>query len=61
MLFDQTIDNRAACRQAAESRLLLLSHEAAVAVHVGAEHSGELAFHKHLGTAILLSINSEKH
>ena len=28
-----------------QRRLLILSHEAAVAVHVGAEYGGELALH----------------
>ncbi len=40
-----TVDNLAGCGRAAKSRLLFLSHEAAIAVHVSAEDCGELPFH----------------
>ena len=48
VLFDEPIDYRAMCRQGADRRLFVLPHEATVAVDVGAEDGGELAFHTHL-------------
>jgi hypothetical protein len=44
VLFDDTVDDLSMRGQGAECRLFVLPHEAAVAVHVGAEYRGELAF-----------------
>ena len=48
VLFDQAVDYPAMRGQGSNCRLFVLPHEAAVAVDVGAEDSGELAFHTHL-------------
>ena len=48
MLFDQTVDDLAVRREGAKSRLFIGAHQAAVAVDVGAEDRGELAFHSFL-------------
>ena len=43
--FDQSVDDFAVRGESAKSRRFILSHEAAVAVCIGVEHRGELAFH----------------
>jgi hypothetical protein len=45
VLLDETIDGLAVRGQSAKCRLFVLPHEAAVAIDVGAEYRGELAFH----------------
>ena len=42
--FDQSVDDFAVRRESAESRLFVVPHEAAVAVHIGTEYGGELTF-----------------
>jgi len=51
VLLDQAVDDLAVSGQSSKCRLLISPHEAAVAVDVGAEDSGELAFHTHLSPA----------
>jgi len=48
VLLDQAIDYSAMRGQGSDRRLFVLPHEATVAMDVGAEDSGELAFHIHL-------------
>ena len=42
--FDQSVDDFAVRGESAESRLFVVPHEAAVAVHICAENGGELTF-----------------
>ncbi len=51
VLFDEAVDYLAMRGQGSDGRLFVVTHEAAVAVDVGAEDSGELAFHSHPETA----------
>jgi hypothetical protein len=45
MLLDEGIDDFAMGGKGMQRRLLILPHQAAIAVYVGAEYGGELAFH----------------
>ena len=45
VLFDQAVEYPAMRGQGSDCRLFVLPHEAAVAVDVGTEDGGELAFH----------------
>jgi hypothetical protein len=47
VLFDQAVDYLATRGQGSDCRLFVVPHEAAVAVDVGTEDGGELAFHSH--------------
>jgi hypothetical protein len=56
MLLDQTIDGFAVGGQGTECRLLVYSHEAAVAEHVGAGYRCELTLHRTPPSRIFLPV-----